>query len=106
MMEQKTLTINNPQRAREEYRKIVIPFNVDEKILFILSRFFSYFPREDIFFETRNGRLIIFIRQLDFSYFLYKIRQFSRVYSMSEINILQQIANRIKEINIYSFFSF
>ncbi len=101
MMEQKTLTINNPQRAIEEYRKIVMPFNVDEKILFILSRFFSYFPREDIFFETRNGRLIIFIRQLDFSYFLYKIRQFSRVYSMSEINILQQIANRIKEIKSY-----
>ena len=100
-MEQKSLTINTTPKVIEDYRKIALPFNVDEKVLLILSRFFSYFPKEDIFFEIKGDKLIIFLRQLDFSYFRYKIRQFSRRYSSSEISILQDIADYIEEIKSY-----
>jgi len=100
-MEQKSLTINPNPKVMEDYRRIVLPFNVDEKVLLILSRFFSYFPKEDIFFEIKGDKLIIFLRQLDFSYFRYKIRQFSRRYASSEISILQDIADHIEEIKSY-----
>jgi len=100
-MKQKSLTIDSSQKEMEEYIRIIFPFTAEEKEMGILSRFFSFFPQEDIFFEIRDGKLIIFLKQLDFSYFLYKIHQFSRYYSLSEISLLHQIAERIKGIKRY-----
>jgi DNA modification methylase len=85
----------------EEYRKIVLFSTIDGRKLQILSHFFSYFSPNDIFFKVIEDKLIIFVRQLDFSYFCYKLRQFARLYSEDEINILQQIAENIEKIKSY-----
>jgi len=67
-MKQKSLIIDSSQKEMEEYIRIIFSFNAEEKEMSILSRFFSFFPQEDIFFEIRDGKLIIFLKQLDFSY--------------------------------------
>jgi DNA modification methylase len=85
----------------EEYRKIVLFSTINGRKLQILSHFFSYFSPKDIFFKVIEDKLIIFVRQLDFSYFCYKLRQFARLYSEDEINILQQIAENIEKIKNY-----
>jgi hypothetical protein len=85
----------------EEYRKIVLFSTINGRKLQILSHFFSYFSPKDIFFKVIGDKLIIFVRQLDFSYFCYKLRQFARLYSEDEINILQQIAENIEKIKNY-----
>jgi DNA modification methylase len=85
----------------EEYKKIVIPLGTDDRHLLVLSRFFSHFSPEDIFFRTIDDKLIVFVKQIDFSYFLYKIRQYSQKYTEEEIRILNQIAERIREIKSY-----
>ena len=84
-----------------EYKKIIIPLETDNRHLLVLSRFFSHFSPEDIFFRTIDNKLIVFVKKIDFSYFLYKIRQYSRKYTEEEICILNQIADRIKEIKSY-----
>jgi DNA modification methylase len=85
----------------KEYRKIILPIIIDDKKKDILLKFFSDFSKEDIFFNTVDNKLIVFVRQLDFSYFRSKIFQFSKVYPKNEIRILENIAENIEKIRSY-----
>jgi DNA modification methylase len=85
----------------KEYRKIILPIIIDDKKKDILLKFFSDFSKEDIFFNTVDNKLIVFVRQLDFSYFRSKIFQFSKLYPKNEIRILENIAENIEKIRSY-----
>jgi DNA modification methylase len=99
-MSQKPLNIGIIPET-QEYKKIILHIKIDEGNLLILSQFFSHFPPEDIFFRIADDKLIIFLKQIDFSDFLYKLRQYSQKYGEERIIILKEITESIRKIKSY-----
>lgn len=85
----------------QEYRKIIIPFAFDERKICLLSYFLSFYPKHEIFFEVRASKLILFLKQLDFSDFRYRLQQFLEKYPPEETVILKIIAENIEKIKSY-----
>ncbi|CUS98755.1 DNA-methyltransferase [Candidatus Chrysopegis kryptomonas] len=61
-----------------------------------LNKFFAFFPKEDIFFTIEQGKIIVFLRQIDLKEFEGKARDFT---SIKEV--IDEILRRIHSIKSY-----
>jgi len=92
----------NAEVKQNEYKKIVLSFPIKEEDIKILEEFFSHFSVQDIFLRMfKNGRLIIYLREIDFNFFQKILSQFSKTYPQERVGILKVIANKIEEIKSY-----
>ncbi len=84
----------------EEYKKISIPFQLDNEILVGLQKLFSYYPHSDIFFKIENGNLVLYLKQLDLSDFKRKIWYVKKIFPQKS-EIFDIILNEIEKIKSY-----
>lgn len=89
---------------KEKYKVINInlikPLSAEE--LKKISYLNELFPRKDIFFEISMERIIIYLRQIDFKYFMEKVKELSDSYKLPDgENIFIQIINGIESIKSY-----
>ena len=90
------------ETEQKRYKRIEFSFPIKGEDIKILEEFFSYFSARDIFFRIiKSGKLIIYIREVDFNYFRKTFFQLSKKYSQERFHILELIVNKIENIKSY-----
>ncbi|MGB9677652.1 MAG: DNA-methyltransferase [Candidatus Ratteibacteria bacterium] len=83
----------------ELYKKIVIK-EISKETEEIINNIFSFFPKNDIFCDFKNGDLIIFLKELDFFFFKNIILDYIHKYPNHQ-EVLQKILSNIENIKSY-----